>query len=223
MSETKSSSRSGSKTCLNESALPLLEAGDDSVAEGKGETPEKECIELTHDDEKDDSSPEKTEDVKAATKKEKKPRKPIKMPRPPTLQQLTDDLDLHQRDSAHINDFINVDFSHVLAEPLTTHGFDPFWRLSALTFRGTHRWLYRLLAAVVALPLSIVWGVVFAVISLVSVWLVTPALKIVNLVLSVLKQLIEGVTGTFLEPIFRASGACFSNVGLVHQKHTVTV
>lgn len=79
---------------------------------------------------------------------------------------------------------LQLDFSHVLAEPHSTHGFDPFWRLSALTFRGTHRWLYRLLAAVVALPLSIAWGVVFAVLSLLSVWLLTPLQKVLHLVFS---------------------------------------
>ncbi|XP_037070581.1 caveolin-3-like [Pollicipes pollicipes] len=217
MSDSKSSSRSGSKTNLNESSLPLLEAQAESVAEGKGDTPEKECIELTHD-EKDDSSPEKQDDK--SSKKDKK-QKSGKVSKPPTLQQLTRDLDLSHRDSAGINDFVNVDFSHVLAEPTSTHGFDPLWRLSALTFRGTHRWLYRLLAAVVALPLSVAWGAAFALISLVSIWAVTPALRIIKLLLSITRQIVDASCKTTIEPLYKAMGGVFSNINIVHQKHVV--
>merc|ERR1711950_110281 len=73
--ENMSDSKTGSKSDLNESNMPLL---DDDQTEKAGETPEKEQIELTEEgaEEKDDSKEtEKTKKKKEKKEKKKKEKK----------------------------------------------------------------------------------------------------------------------------------------------------
>ena len=76
-----------------------------------------------------------------------------------------------------------LNFEDVLAEPDSAHGFDPIWRTSYVLFTGTRFWIYRLLAAVFAIPLAIVWGVAFSLITFFSIWFTTPVLRILDVVL----------------------------------------
>lgn len=66
----------------------------------------------------------------------------------------------------------------MLAEPNSTQGFDGVWKLAFIVFSQTKLWLYRLLAAVVAVPASILWGLVFAVVTVLYVWVLSPAIKL---------------------------------------------
>jgi hypothetical protein len=66
----------------------------------------------------------------------------------------------------------------VIAEPDTAQGFDAIWKLSFIIFSQTKLWLYRLFAAVVAIPASIFWGFVFAFVTVFYVWCCAPALRL---------------------------------------------
>ena len=81
-----------------------------------------------------------------------------------------------------------LDFADVLAEPSSAHGFDPMWRLSFILFSNTKLWLYRLVSAVLVLPLSILWAVIFAIFTIFYVWLARPLIKILEVVLAVFKR-----------------------------------
>ena len=98
-----SDSKSGSKSDLNESNMPLL---DD--VEKTGETPEKEQIEMKEEgeEEKDDSK-DKEKDKKKKEKKKKEPKE--KKPKGPNcIDTLSAGLDLTARDGKAINTEINV-------------------------------------------------------------------------------------------------------------------
>merc|ERR1712083_865747 len=147
-------SKSGSKDNLNESNMPLLE-GEEKAEET---TPEKEVVEmeLEEKEEKKDESTEKKEkkEKKVKEKKVKVP-KVKKEPGPSCIDTLSSGLDLGARDSQGINVEIDLDFDDVIAEPKAAHGFDPIWRLSFILFSQTKLWTYRILAALLAAPLSI--------------------------------------------------------------------
>merc|ERR1712083_239420 len=64
---------------------------------------------------------------------------------------------------------IDLDFDDVIAEPKAAHGFDPVWRLSFILFSQTKLWTYRILAALLAAPLSILWGVLVSPLSLLTI------------------------------------------------------
>merc|ERR1712036_136774 len=171
-----SDSKSGSKSNLNESNMPLL---DD--VEKTGETPEKEQIELKEGEEKKD---ETTEKKKKKEKKEKKP-KEKKEPGPNCIDVLTKDLNLGNRDSTNVNVEIDLDFDDVLAEPAAAQGFDWAWKLAFVLFSQTKLWIYKILSAVVAVPISIMWAVVFAAITVIYIWIISPALRLLDLKLAI--------------------------------------
>merc|ERR1712024_138672 len=192
-------SKSGSKDNLNESNMPLLE-GEEKAEE----TPEKEVVEmeLEEKEEKKDESTEKKE-KKEKKVKEKKVRVPKvkKEPGPSCIDTLSSGLDLGARDSQGINVEIDLDFDDVIAEPKAAHGFDPMWRLSFILFSQTKLWTYRLLSALLAAPLSILWGVLFSLLSVLYVWLLRPVLRLLETILAIFRRFWVVVLSATVAPL----------------------
>ena len=192
-------SEKGSKDNLAEEKTTLLE--EEEKAE---DAPEKEEVEA---EEKKDEKNEKEDKKKKKEKKVKVPKVP-KPKGPSCVETLSCGLDMAARDKDGINVEIDVrpssfvatfdrhftshifqlDFSDVLAEPSSAHGFDPLWRLSFILFSQTKLWLYRLLSAVLVLPLSVLWAVIFALFTILYVWVLRPVIKIVEVVFAVFKR-----------------------------------
>merc|ERR1712010_316313 len=200
-------SKSGSKDNLNESNMPLLE-GEEKAEE----TPEKEVVEmeLEEKEEKKDESTEKKEkkEKKVKEKKVKVP-KVKKEPGPSCIDTLSSGLDLGTRHSQGINVEINLDFDDVIAEPKAAHGFDPIWRLSFILFSQTKLWTYRVLAALLAAPLSILWGLLFSVLSVLYVWIIRPVMRIVETLLAIFRRFWVVLLNATLAPVCDAVGGIF--------------
>jgi len=201
-----SDSKTGSKSDLNESNMPLLE---DDQAEKAGETPEKEQIEMTEEgvEEKDDSK-ETEKEKKKKEPKEKKPKGPS------CVETLSAGLNMTDRDGKLINTDVCLDFDDVLAEPGSTHGLDPVWQISFVIFSQTKLWLYRIFAALVAVPAALVWALVFSLITVVYVWILAPALRLFELVVAIMRRVFVGVMRCTIEPVCSAVGAIFSQIGV---------
>merc|ERR1712203_691114 len=183
---------------LNESNMPLLE-GEEKAEE----TPEKEVVEmeLEEKEEKKDESTEKD-------KKEKKV-KVKKDPGPSCIDTLSSGLDLGARDTQGINVEIDLDFDDVIAEPKAAHGFDPVWSLSFILFSQTKLWTYRILAALLAAPLSILWGLLFSLLSVLYVWLLRPVMRIVETLLAIFRRFWVVLLNATLAPVCDAVGGIF--------------
>ncbi|XP_076351802.1 caveolin-1-like [Tachypleus tridentatus] len=222
MESKDKSSRSGSKTNLNESTLPLLdETMDQEIS--KRETLEKEKIELEvcGEEEKLNTDKEKESEVlKGKVEGEEQEKKKKKKEKPATShkralscgQDLSVGVNLLDRDERHINDHINLVFEDVLAEPDASHGFDGVWRVANLTFSYTRHWLYRILSALVALPCGLIWGILFALFSLINIWLITPVLRTLEVCLVIVKRVWSGIIRTVLDPLFQSCGLCLGNI-----------
>merc|ERR1712079_512758 len=203
--DTEIMSDKGSKDNVNEDNTPLMEG-----EEKTGETPEKEEVEM---EEKKNESNEKEEKADKKKKKEKKVKVP-KVPKPKgpsCVETLSSGLDMAARDKDGINVEIDLDFSDVLAEPASAHGFDPLWRLSFILFSQTKLWLYRILSALLVLPLSVLWAVIFALASILYVWVLSPVIKIFEVLFAVFKRVWVGFLGSTVEPLCLAVGAVFTN------------
>jgi len=203
-----SDSKSGSKNNLNESNMPLL---DD--VEKSGETPEKEQIELKEEaSEKKDDSTEKTKKPKKE-KKEKKPKEPKEPKGPNCIDLISKDLDLGNRDSNNVNLEIDLDFGNVLAEPSAAQGFEWVWKLAFVVFSQTKSWFYKLFAAVVAIPAALMWAVVFALVTVVYIWIVSPALRLFDLSLAIFRRVVVGAMSVTVQPLAVAVSHVFAQVG----------
>jgi len=214
-----SDSKSGSKSDLNESNMPLLD--EEKAPEG-----EKEAIEMKEEgaeEEKADKA-EKEEGGKAKkAKKEKKKKEPKekKPPGPNCIDTLSAGLDVHFRDTKAINTCIDVDFNDVLAEPTSAQGFEPIWRLTYVLFSQTKLWLYRIMSALMAVPAALLWALVFALITVVHVWFVAPFLKIFDFKVAVVKRILTGLLACTVEPVCSALGSLFSKINVSQNRKIV--
>ena len=78
-----------------------------------------------------------------------------------------------------------MDFDDVLAEPAGAHGVDPIWQISFILFSQTKLWLYRIFAALLAVPAALMWALVFSLVTVVYVWILAPALRLFELLAAV--------------------------------------
>mgnify|MGYP002649364246 CR=1 FL=1 len=74
-----------------------------------------------------------------------------------------------------------MNFEDIIGEPDAAQGFDGAYRLAFGLFSFVRFWVYRLLAVILAVPLALIWAVVFALLTLVSVWLLTPAFRVLDI------------------------------------------
>ena len=79
-------------------------------------------------------------------------------------------------------------FDDVLAEPAHSQGIEGVWRLAFLVFGGAKLWVYRIVAAVVALPLALLWGAVFGFVTVFHVWFGAPAIRLLEFVFYVVRR-----------------------------------
>merc|ERR1712181_88212 len=180
--------------------------------EKKDETTEKkENKKENMGEEKKDETTEKKENKKEKKVKEKKVKVPKvkKEPGPSCIDTLSSGLDLGTRDSQGINVEINLDFDDVIAEPKAAHGFDPIWRLSFILFPQTKLWTYRILAALLAAPLSILWGLLFSILSVLYVWIIRPVMRIVETLLAIFRRFWVVLLNATLAPVCDAGGGIF--------------
>jgi len=202
-----SDSKSGSKSNLNESNMPLL---DD--VEKSGETPEKEQIEL-----KEEAS-EKKDDSTEKTKKPKKEKKPKEPKGPNCIDLISKDLDLGNRDCNNVNVEIDLDFDDVLAEPSAAQGFEWVWKLAFVVFSQTKSWFYKLFSAVVAIPAALLWAIVFALVTVVYIWIVSPALRLFDLSLAIFRRVVVGAMSVTVQPLCTAVSHVFAKIGSSPQR-----
>ena len=85
-------------------------------------------------------------------------------------------------------DLLQLDFDDVLAEPKAAQGFEWVWRLSFVLFSQTKEWLYKVFSALLAVPLALVWALVFALVSVVHIWVLTPGLRLFDLFLALVRR-----------------------------------
>lgn len=202
----------GSKTQLNESHVPLLEE------EGKTDAAKEERIEMeskVEGKDGDSKSGEKKEDDKKdkKKKKEKKPKEKKEGPRKtPAIcaANLTIGLNVNDRDEKHINDHVNLYFDDVIAETDANQGFEFVWRLTFLLFNNTRKWVYMLLSAIIGFPAGILWGIVFAIFNILSVWFFTPVFKVFHLIVHIVHMYWNALVRCFLDPITTSVGLMWS-------------
>ncbi|XP_010881899.1 caveolin-1 isoform X2 [Esox lucius] len=125
----------------------------------------------------------------------------------------TKEIDLVNRDPKHLNDeVVKVDFEDVIAEPAGTYSFDGVWKASFTTFTVTKYWCYRLLTALVGIPLALVWGIFFAILSFIHIWAVVPCIKSYLIEIHCVSRVYSICIHTFCDPLFEAMGKCCSSI-----------
>ncbi|CAL1594726.1 unnamed protein product [Knipowitschia caucasica] len=116
------------------------------------------------------------------------------------------------RDPEEINSHLQVVFEDVIAEPSSSHSCDSVWLWSHAGFELVKFLFYRLLTTVLAVPMAFLLGVVFALLSLLHIWLLTPAVRAVLVLLPSLRIVWRHFTDSFVSPFFTSVGRILSSV-----------
>ncbi|NXP57083.1 CAV1 protein, partial [Chloropsis cyanopogon] len=106
----------------------------------------------------------------------------------------------------------DIDFEDVIAEPEGTHSFDGIWKASFTTFTVTKYWFYRLLSAIFGIPMALIWGIYFAILSFLHIWAVVPCIRSYLIEIQCISRVYSICIHTFCDPLFEAIGKVFSSI-----------
>lgn len=107
---------------------------------------------------------------------------------------------------------LQIDFEDVIAEPEGTHSFDGIWKASFTTFTVTKYWFYRLLSAIFGIPMALIWGIYFAILSFLHIWAVVPCIRSYLIEIQCISRVYSICIHTFCDPLFEAIGRVFSSI-----------
>ncbi|XP_027135675.1 caveolin-1 isoform X2 [Larimichthys crocea] len=127
--------------------------------------------------------------------------------------------DIDNRDPKEIHaEGARVEFADVIAEPDGLHSLDFMWKVSYHTFTQTRRWIYRFFTLILGFPLSLIWGLQFACLSFLHIWIVTPCLRTIQFNFYCLVRPLLQLIRVCLLPLFRVTGKILSKVKLIIRK-----
>nr|XP_056703141.1 caveolin-2 [Euleptes europaea] len=118
------------------------------------------------------------------------------------------------RDPRGINSHLKLAFEDVIAEPASTHSFDRVWICSHALFELSKYLIYKLLTLFLAIPLALVAGVLFAVLSCLHIWIVVPFTKSCFIVLPSVQAVWKSVTEILVAPLFHSIGKCCAAINI---------
>lgn len=126
--------------------------------------------------------------------------------------QLSAGLNMFDRDEKNINKHAELMFEDIMAEPDGTHSFDFVFSSSFLTFTMCRYWIYRALTAILAIPLALLWAIVFALLGIVNNWLVMPTLRVFGVFFTWIQLFTRMIVHNVFDPLFESIGKVFYNV-----------
>uniref|UniRef100_A0A8C9N4Y9 Caveolin n=13 Tax=Passeriformes TaxID=9126 RepID=A0A8C9N4Y9_SERCA len=121
--------------------------------------------------------------------------------------------DLSRRTTPYLLSF-QLGFEDVIAEPELTHSFDKVWICSHALFELSKYVIYKVLTLVLAIPMALVVGIVFATLSCLHIWVVVPFVKTCLMVLPSVQTVWKSLTDVFVVPFFQSLGRCFAMVNI---------
>jgi len=134
------------------------------------------------------------------------------LPKPHLEPKYYSDVEYKNRDPSGLHPDIKVNFSDVIAEPEGAHSFATIWGTSYKTYQLSKFWCYRILTAVLAVPLSVFWGLYFALLAFCSIWCIAPCIKGFIIWTNFISKIWGLMVRTFLDPLFESIGLIFTKI-----------
>lgn len=105
------------------------------------------------------------------------------------------EIDMINRDPREMNNYIQVEFDDVFAEPTGTHSTDCVWRNSFKCFTCGKNVCYKLMTFFCGICIALAWGCAFAQISFSVIWCLAPYLRAIHIILYPLKKIYSIILG----------------------------
>lgn len=115
---------------------------------------------------------------------------------------------LNIRDPRGINDSLKVTFEDVIAEPVSVRSGDRVWIWSNALFEVSRVWIYRIVTVLLAIPMSILSGLLFGILSCLHIWLLSPCVQCLLVATRWLQSLWSVVMDIIVQPFFISASRC---------------
>ncbi|CAB1353820.1 unnamed protein product [Coregonus sp. 'balchen'] len=118
------------------------------------------------------------------------------------------------RDPRGVNKCLKVTFEDVIAEPPSVRSFDKVWLWSHALFEVSRLWCYRLISLLLAVPISLVAGILFAVLSCLHIWLIMPCMQLFLINMHWVQTVWGSVLDIAIAPFFKSMGMCCGSINV---------
>ncbi|CAL8402099.1 unnamed protein product [Arctogadus glacialis] len=118
------------------------------------------------------------------------------------------------RDPKAVNACLKVAFEDVIAEPASVRSFDRVWVWSHALFEVSRVWCYRLISLLLAVPVSLVAGLLMALLSCLHIWLIMPCLQLCVINMRWVQVLWASVLNIAIGPFFTSMGKCCGSISI---------
>ncbi|XP_036387649.1 caveolin-2-like [Megalops cyprinoides] len=112
------------------------------------------------------------------------------------------------RDPKGVNQSLKVTFEDVIAEPPSVRSFDKVWLWSHALFEVSRLWFYRIISLLLAVPVSLVAGILFALLSCLHIWLIMPCVQLFLINMHWVQTIWGSVLDIAISPLFSSMGRC---------------
>ena len=129
------------------------------------------------------------------------------------VDQMTIGINMLDRDERGINEHVKLAFEDVFGEPDSYyHSWDCVWRLNYRVFMFTRTFFYRLCALICVLPCALIWGLVFAILTVANIWACVPLGRAWTIPGMWIAKTWNFIIRSLFDPCFRSCGLCLSSV-----------
>jgi len=118
------------------------------------------------------------------------------------------------RDPLQINDEVRINFEDIIAEPNGYHSSKYVWHMSTTIYNWGKDAAYQFVSFVFGIPLSLLWGCVFALVACCHVWFYSPLRRSHVIKMGCWSQFWSVVISSCFDPLFESTGKVFSNVNI---------
>ncbi|XP_062328952.1 caveolin-2-like [Osmerus eperlanus] len=121
---------------------------------------------------------------------------------------------VQSRDPKGVNKCLKVRFEDVIAEPPSVRSFDKVWLGSHALFEVSRLWFYRLISLVLAGPVSLVAGILFALLSFIHIWLILPCVQVFLIHMHWVQTVWASLLNIAIGPLFNSMGKCCASINI---------
>jgi len=127
-------------------------------------------------------------------------------------QELSYGINLVQRDDHQLQTDIDFGFDNIYGEPDSVHSLNGVWKTNYAVFQAVRCFFYKLFSFIIAIPLAVIFGILFALLSALSVFLCVPGGKLLSIPAKWIFKVWHFIVHSLFDPIFLSIGYLFSNV-----------
>ncbi|KAL3100450.1 hypothetical protein niasHS_001753 [Heterodera schachtii] len=120
--------------------------------------------------------------------------------------------DLVQRDSAKLQETIDLGVQDIFGEPDAVHSMNGVWKMSLTVFLTVRNFCYKLLSLIFAVPLAVLFGILFGLFSMLSVFVFVPVGRLLSIPFGWLAKLWAVLISAVCDPLCRSFALTFGNV-----------